>query len=251
MAARDGVPSLGSWLRALRLGAGGSLDELARFTRISAGQLKALEADNFSELPAPVFVKGFIRAYCDFFGAPSDQALALYRGALKSQPPPLTARALSARPRGSWVSHPIVVSGVLLIVFGGGLLALNVAGRGGAGRTPGSGATTRESDPSVSALPVPAAVITADGQETAQAQRLVAKAVEATWIRVQMDDGRVVAELLPPGATREWTSGKGFVLTVGNAGGVQLELNGRPLPALGARGAVIRQLSLPESPAGS
>jgi len=250
MAARDGVLSVGSWLRGLRLGAGGSLDELARATRISEGQLKALEADDFSELPAPVFVKGFIRAYCGFFGAPPDQALALYRSGLESQPP-LPPRALSARPRASWISHPIVVSGVLLVVFGGGLLALNVAGRGGIRRTPETGPAARESGPSASALPTPATVITADGQESPQAQRLVAKAVEATWIRVETDDGRVVTELLPPGATREWTSGKGFVLTVGNAGGVRLELNGRPLPALGARGAVIRQLALPESPAGS
>jgi cytoskeleton protein RodZ len=65
---------------------------------------------------------------------------------------------------------------------------------------------------------------------------------------VQIDDARVVEELLAPGAQREWTSDRRFVLTIGNAGGIEIVLNGRPLPALGARGAVIHRLSLPALP---
>ena len=48
-----------------------------------------------------------------------------------------------------------------------------------------------------------------------------------------------------PGEVREWISNRPFVLTIGNAGGVAFELNGRPLPALGAKGAVIQRLVLP------
>ncbi|PYO52219.1 MAG: DUF4115 domain-containing protein, partial [Candidatus Rokuibacteriota bacterium] len=36
-----------------------------------------------------------------------------------------------------------------------------------------------------------------------------------------------------------------FVLTLGNAGGVSLELNGRTLPPLGPSGAVISRIVLP------
>ena len=72
--------------------------------------------------------------------------------------------------------------------------------------------------------------------------------MEPTWIRVQIDDARVVEELLEAGAQREWTSDRRFVLTIGNAGGIEIVLNGRPLPSLGARGAVIHRLSLPELP---
>jgi cytoskeleton protein RodZ len=79
-------------------------------------------------------------------------------------------------------------------------------------------------------------------------QRLVVKAMEPTWIRVQIDDGRVVEALLEAGAQREWTSDRRFILTIGNAGGIEIVLNGRPLPSLGARGAVIRRLELPEPP---
>jgi cytoskeleton protein RodZ len=75
--------------------------------------------------------------------------------------------------------------------------------------------------------------------------RLIARVSEPTWIRVRMDDGRATEETIPAGEVREWVSKTPFVLTVGNAGGVMLELNGRPLPPLGARGAVISRLVVP------
>lgn len=249
MARDPGTVALGDYLRGLRLASNGSLEEMARSTRISERHLRALESDDHqSELPAPVFVKGFIRAYCDFLREPADEALRLY-GDMLAVRPAAPVRPLPRRGRASWISHPIVVSGVMLVVFGAGLLALNLGVGGGPRRAVEPGAPAPRSEPAVANTPP--AMVAVSEPEGVVAQRLVIKAVEATWIRVQTDDGRVAEELLPPGATREWTSGKRFVLTVGNAGGVELELNGRPLPSLGARGAVIHRLSLPESPAGS
>ena len=75
--------------------------------------------------------------------------------------------------------------------------------------------------------------------------RLVARTSETTWIRVRTEDGRSSEENIPAGEIREWVSNRPFVLTIGNAGGVSFELNGRPLPPLGARGAVIQRIVLP------
>jgi cytoskeleton protein RodZ len=75
--------------------------------------------------------------------------------------------------------------------------------------------------------------------------RLVARVKEPTWIRVRTADGRSTEETVPPGQIREWVSDRPFVLTLGNAGGVTLELNGRTLPPLGPSGAVIGRLVLP------
>ena len=47
---------------------------------------------------------------------------------------------------------------------------------------------------------------------------------------------------------REWISNEPFVLSIGNAGGVTLELNGRLLPPLGPSGTVIARLVVPEGP---
>jgi cytoskeleton protein RodZ len=75
--------------------------------------------------------------------------------------------------------------------------------------------------------------------------RLVARASESTWVRVRTEDGRAIEDTIPAGESREWISNTPFTVTVGNAGGVALELNGEKLPPLGARGVVVPRLVLP------
>ncbi|MGH7333093.1 MAG: DUF4115 domain-containing protein [Candidatus Rokuibacteriota bacterium] len=55
-------------------------------------------------------------------------------------------------------------------------------------------------------------------------------------------------ETIPAGAVREWVSNQPFKLRIANAGGVTLELNGRVLPPLGARGTTVHRLVLPAEP---
>ena len=52
-------------------------------------------------------------------------------------------------------------------------------------------------------------------------------------------------ETLPAGEMREWIVERPFVITIGNAGGVSLELNGRALPPLGAQRRGDPRLVLP------
>jgi hypothetical protein len=68
---------------------------------------------------------------------------------------------------------------------------------------------------------------------------------------VQVDEGQVAEELLQTGAVREWNATRRFTLTVGNAGGVEIDLNGKRMPSLGAKGAVIQRLVLPQESAGT
>jgi len=74
---------------------------------------------------------------------------------------------------------------------------------------------------------------------------LIARTTETTWIRVRTEDGRISEETIPANEIREWISNGPFVLAIGNAGGVSLELNGRPVPRLGASGSVITRMVLP------
>jgi cytoskeleton protein RodZ len=77
--------------------------------------------------------------------------------------------------------------------------------------------------------------------------RLVARVSEPTWVRVRTGDGGFTEETIPAGEVREWVSNAPLVLTIGNAGGIALELNGRRLPPLGSRGVVISRLVIPPS----
>src|SRR5262245_18624489 len=322
------MPAVGAYLRALRERQGVSIDEIARSTRVLHHYLEALESDDLASLPAPVFAKGFIRAYCQALGLPADEAITLYEqraahierrtvhpeqrtglvgervqaGAapLPSPPPPSLlpppapaqqAQSAAIERRDSRSRGAVLISFVLLVVMGAALYAVTLALQTGRDEVDGTTATqvaatqaiepvqalTPEPStsepapapvaaqppkqqpqpapqavaPSVSAAavappnppvtPAPASVSSA----IASPYRLVARTTETTWIRVRTEDGRTTEETIPPNEVREWVSNGAFVLTIGNAGGVSFELNGRPVPRLGASGAVISRMVLP------
>jgi cytoskeleton protein RodZ len=95
------------------------------------------------------------------------------------------------------------------------------------------------------AVAAPTAPAGSPGIAAAPIYRLVARAKETTWVRVRTEDGRVTEETMSAGDVREWVSNRRFVLTIGNAGGVALELNGQSLPPLGPSGVVIPQIVIP------
>ena len=74
---------------------------------------------------------------------------------------------------------------------------------------------------------------------------LSARASAATWMAVRADDGQVRRILLQKGEVARFSADTHFVVTVGNAGGVELLLNGKPVSMAGASGEVIRNLILP------
>jgi hypothetical protein len=63
-----------------------------------------------------------------------------------------------------------------------------------------------------------------------------------TWLRIQSDDLPDVEALLQPMETATWTARNQFKITVGNAGGVEISLNGKPLGTLGTSGQVVHLL---------
>jgi cytoskeleton protein RodZ len=326
------MASIGAFLRELRTRRGVALDELARKTRVAPRYLDALERDAFNELPAPVFIRGFIRAYCQALVESPDEALARYDGhdgrTLPAAPAPPAAPHRTgggeSRPRGT-----IVVSFVLLVILGMALFTVALVIRPGdrversvqvgpepspppvapaseatpAAPPTAAAAPTAALGPSAGPVspvtPVPAvapvpgpvrsptpparpaapspaatrpavpAVVSAPQPDAAAARptpsanpaaapapsldlgsvsapyRLVARTSEPTWIRVRTEDGRTSEETVPAGEIREWVSDRPLTLTVGNAGGVSLELNGRALPPLGPRGVVVPRLVIP------
>jgi cytoskeleton protein RodZ len=112
------------------------------------------------------------------------------------------------------------------------------------GSTSATDSSTRPEAP-VSASAAAAAIVAQEARGMGPPYRLVVRTSEPTWLSVRTGDGRVMEDTIPAGETREWASNTPFVVTIGNAGGLRFELNGRELPPLGARGAVIYRLALP------
>ncbi|MGH7399629.1 MAG: helix-turn-helix domain-containing protein, partial [Candidatus Rokuibacteriota bacterium] len=144
------APSLGSYLRSLREAKGGSLEDMARSTRVGIRHLEALEEDRLADLPSPVFVRGFIRAYCSFFHESPDEALGRYQTLAGEQ---AAAEAASAppRPRTTWANSSVLVGLALLLVLGIGLIVINLTVK----RTGGTSVAAQKTEPVVPAPNAP------------------------------------------------------------------------------------------------
>jgi cytoskeletal protein RodZ len=56
-----------------------TLEEIEKVTKIRVELLKALEADDYSKLPPPTFVQGFIKNYGKFLKLDTEKLLAVFR----------------------------------------------------------------------------------------------------------------------------------------------------------------------------
>jgi cytoskeletal protein RodZ len=103
------------------------------------------------------------------------------------------------------------------------------------------------------ALPVPPSLgsdgplggISLEGTATTEGQLVLdLEATELSWVVVQIDGGSPQEALLRPGEKAKWKGQDQFILTLGNAGGVKAELNGKPQKSFGPSGKVARDIVL-------
>lgn len=71
-------PSLGEFLRQQRERRGASIEQVASATKINVRMLHALESDQFGDLPAKPFVRGFVISYTRFLGIDAKEVMARY-----------------------------------------------------------------------------------------------------------------------------------------------------------------------------
>lgn len=73
---------------------------------------------------------------------------------------------------------------------------------------------------------------------------LTIEAVEPGWIAARIDDTVTKEVFLEPGEKVSWVAGDRFTLSLGNAGGVKIEFNGKPLKPFGPKGTVVKDIPL-------
>jgi hypothetical protein len=64
------------------------------------------------------------------------------------------------------------------------------------------------------------------------------RALQDCWMSITADGKRILSEVIPASAERAVMAHEEIVLTVGNAGGLELFYDGMPVPALGGTGQV-------------
>jgi hypothetical protein len=105
--------------------------------------------------------------------------------------------------------------------------------------------TSEEAVPSFSEEPLLAYEPETSPEPEIRELTLKANVREKTWVRVFVDDQDPKEYIFTPGSHPVWRAKTGMELLIGNAGGIGLEFNGKPIENIGNPGQVVR-LSLPE-----
>lgn len=250
--------SVGEILRRARLKAGYSLDQIEQRVCIRSSQLQAMEEGRWDALPGRVYVFGFIRTYSEYLGLDGEKMVLL----LKQQ----SGRHVAPKPLVITVEEddlPLPDRRIVLLLaalFIGVLVALNfLLGQG-------AGSPEQIGIPSVPAsltarltapphLAESAKTIQKGGTNSAEgapvsvpevAHPVVLRAVQNVWLEIRDSQKTPLFSRVLTVGEEYWVppNQEGLVMTLGNAGGLQIVVEGETLPFLGKEGKVIRNLSL-------
>ena len=123
-AARPAKIGPGERLAAERIKKGLSVEDVASRMHLSTSILEAIEENNFDEITAPIFVKGYLRAYARIVALSEDEMIEQYLEMYSEEDPPISSTSsmvpeLSVKDaRIKWTTYlVIVVLGVLLAAW--------------------------------------------------------------------------------------------------------------------------------------
>ena len=232
--------SFGRYLQSIRLEKKISLEKVSEETRIAISNLQLIEQEALEALPDQVFVRGFLRSYARAIGADGEEAVKLYEARLN-----MVSRLTDAghfSPKSSlfaWrnliLSTTTVFAVIALTLYGVSYFQSHMP-------QPETVKTAALSGHSEAALPP---------QETDSSVKKVATpkpikklmlyitAVDDTWIKVIIDNKDSKEYNLNSGENLELEASAGFNLLIGNAGGLELEFNGKPVKIEGKAGEVV------------
>lgn len=241
------MPTMGEVLREARHRLGVSLEEVEEYTKIRKKYLIALEADDYSELPAPVYARGFLQNYAEYLGIDPAFIDKLFLPPQSVQVAPEIRPAASGIPASAGISLRSVVVFLLAVL---GVAAIGFLYWQYATFVAPSGPLDGGSKPSVLGTPTSApAVIAPSPTPTAlptpsptpvRGVEVTVRITDRSWMRV-IADGQstpVFEGELYPGDTRTWKAKDRIDMRVGNAGGVEVTVNGMRQGKLGASGEV-------------
>ena len=243
----------GEELRRERLVREITLEEISAATKISVRLLKALEDSDLSRLPAPAFTRGFIRSYAIHIGIDPEEKVCAYMTDLADAAagtPPSAARVRQRFWRGRGATAGTIVGGVTTVLLLLGLIARPERRPVARPEKPPVRATRIElKNVALSSEPTPAVrpqePASAPAAEENQQVSLLLEFDADSWMKLDTADETLLEGLVRRGETKRFEARGGFRLTLGNAGGVRVTLDGRAMESLGRAGQVVRNVRLP------
>ena len=249
---------VGAELRDARVRRGLSLDQLARTTKIGGAILCSIETNQREKLPAPVFLRGFLRAYAREVGLnpedtvrrylrqfqPADEKAEAPLPATSQTPrePTRAAESASDADRRSMRAQWLLI-GVLVAIAGFTAIRWRANHPDGAASLASPTESVQSPSPVASAspetLPVTATtgsrdtpIVTADGD----ALRIEVHPRALCWLAATVDGKRVVYRLMQPGEQQTIEMRDDAVLRIGDPVAFAFSINGAQGRSLGRPG---------------
>ncbi len=222
-----------------------SIREISETTKISTRFLEAIESGDFASLPAPVFTRGFIREYASYLGLEPEDIVDRYMSMVARQEQQRENEEEEMRDRisgrlplspGSSVIKWIVIAIVALAILGAGVYYLSTSGK-----------SEQEPAPAGEEMPAEPEEVQKESEPQpvpeADSIRMKLTATGDSWIDLQVDDEPPTDFTLQSGSSRTFEAKERIILrTVGNAGVVEVELNGVSAEPLGRERQVVRDV---------
>ncbi|CAN2047206.1 cytoskeleton protein RodZ [Candidatus Magnetomoraceae bacterium gMMP-1] len=269
--------SFGKYLYSKRIEKGMSLDDIFEKTKIRPEMLQLIEEEKLENLPAPTFLKGFLKAYSDAIGIDNKEAIELYK--LVHEP------CSDENKKGISKLKKIFLSVFQIIIFLIFIAILAVflfpdlkdkislplykynfnrqisKDRAKVSINPLDMNADFTKEPYKTSRPLhlhikPESIeknvkfLQKPSQEEIfkksdnEKYSLTVKGIEKTWIKITVDDQATKEYTLNPGDKLSMEASEGYHILLGNSSGVCLILNNKTLPISGKSGEVMT-ISIP------
>lgn len=234
--ANEASNGCGQRLRTAREAAGLSVEDVASRLKMPVRVVQSLEAEDWSRLGAPVFIRGQLRSYSRLLGL-STETVHVASGVAPVRPVELTPRTYVPRMRlvaeqsARRLVYVVITAAIALPVWLH--LSPREAVQGSLDLPGGQSAEHVRQGPTplvASMAPVPsraAAPVAAPVEVAKPARGLELRLDGDSWVEITAPDGRLIEQsLLREGTVRSFAEGEVGTIVLGNAGAVEVRRNG-------------------------
>lgn len=224
-----------------------SIREISDSTKISTRFLEAIETGDLSSLPAPVFTRGFIREYATYLGLDSEDIVDRYMSVVEREEKKREheEEEMQDRISGRFPIGPgtpafkwIVIAVIAIVILGAAIWYFATGGETDPATVPAEQSAAEEPPE-----PVAPEQVADTAAAVADSIRMTLTATSDSWIDLQVDDQPPTDFTLQSGSSRTFEAENRILFrTVGNAGGVKVELNGMEIGPLGRPNQVVRDI---------
>jgi cytoskeletal protein RodZ len=260
-------PTIGQSLAEARRDAGMTVEAVSTATRVRVPIVQAIEKDDFTRCGGDVYARGHIRAFARAVHLDPAPLVARFDAEHGGRPAPTPVAPLyegeRIRPdvrRPNWTAAMIAAIVAVIGFVGFTLLSGGNSGAGsGSGGQPVAGHASQGKTgtrPSATGAPSPTPTASAQPSNSpiaaVPADEVVVKLTAGkgkSWISATGGDGTLLFQgLLQNGQSKTFTDGKKISLIIGNAGAIDMFVNGKDLGPAGSNGQLVRTQFTPGDP---